>query len=128
MVSGRLAPGIGTTTGSRASCQARQTRCGLTPCARATSANGPKALPSSPALAMPPSGDQGRNASPSSAQSRSSGSELRNAGENWFCTETSRWPRISCAWRICSGSALEMPAIRTLPASTSSLSAPIESA
>ena len=34
---------------------------------------------------------------PSSAHSRSSGSLLRKAGENWFCTDTSRPPRISCA-------------------------------
>ena len=35
---------------------------------------------------------------PSSSHSRSSGSLERNAGENWFCTLTSRPPRISWAW------------------------------
>lgn len=40
IVSGRLAPGMGTTTGDLASIQARHTRCGLTPWASATWANG----------------------------------------------------------------------------------------
>jgi len=40
IVSGRLAPGMGTTTGDLASIHARHTRCGLTPCASATRANG----------------------------------------------------------------------------------------
>jgi hypothetical protein len=65
------------TTGDNASIQARQTRCGLTPRAAATSANAANRLPSSPAWEMPPSGDQGRNAMPSSSQSASSGSEPR---------------------------------------------------
>ncbi len=40
IVSGRLDPGMGTTTGDLASIQARQTCCGLTPWASATRANG----------------------------------------------------------------------------------------
>ena len=65
---------------------------------------------------------------PSSSQSRSSGSDDRKAGENWFCTEASRPPRISCACRIWSGFALEMPASRILPSSSRSRIAPTESA
>ena len=61
---------------------------------------------------------------PSSSQSRSSGSLERKAGENWFCTDTSRPPRISWARRICSGLALEIPAIRILPASSRSRDRP----
>lgn len=88
------------TTGDFASIQARHTRCGLPPRSAATSANGANRLSGSAAREMPPSGDQGRNAMPSSSQSASSGSELRNAGENWFCTDTSRPPRVSWASRI----------------------------
>ena len=51
-------------------------------------------------LELPPSGLHGRKARPSSSQSRSSTSLDRKPGENWFCTETSRPPRISCASRI----------------------------
>ena len=51
---------------------------------------------------MPPSGDQGRNAMPSSAQCSSSARLDRKVGENWFCTETSRPPRMSLARSICS--------------------------
>ncbi|KKD07920.1 hypothetical protein TN53_10740 [Streptomyces sp. WM6386] len=40
IVSGRLAPWIGTTSGDLASIQARHTRCGLTPCSSAIRANG----------------------------------------------------------------------------------------
>ena len=65
---------------------------------------------------------------PSSSHSRSSGSDDRKAGENWFCTLTSRPPRTSCASRICAGFALEMPAIRIFPASSRSRSAPTDSA
>jgi hypothetical protein len=65
---------------------------------------------------------------PISSQSRSSGSDERNAGEYWFCTDTRRPPRMSCACRIWSGSAFEMPAIRILPSSSRSRSAPTESA
>ena len=65
---------------------------------------------------------------PSSPHSRSSGSLDRNDGENWFCTETSRPPRISWACWIWSGLALEMPAIRILPSSSRSRSAPTDSA
>ncbi len=127
-VSGRLEPGIGTTTGDVASIHARHTRCGLTPCASAIRANAACRVPRPEASEMPPSGLQGRKAMPSSSHSRSSGSLERNAGENWFCTDTSRPPRISSACRIWPGSALEMPAIRILPASSSSRRAPIESA
>ena len=66
--SGRLAPGMGITTGARASIQASVTRCGDTPCASATSWNAACRAPSPPARPMPPSGLQGRNAMPSSAQ------------------------------------------------------------
>ena len=55
-VSGRDEPGIGMTTGEVASIQARVTCCGLTPWASATSWNGAKEEPSSPALLIPPSG------------------------------------------------------------------------
>ena len=60
IVSGREEPGIGMTTGALASIQARQTCCGLTPCALPTSANAPNREPSSPALKMPPSGGPGQ--------------------------------------------------------------------
>jgi hypothetical protein len=77
---------------------------------------------------MPPSGLHGRNATPSSSHSASSGSLLRNVGENWFCTDTSRPSRIRSAWRICAGFAFEIPAMRIFPPSRRSRSAPIESA
>lgn len=127
MLSGRLAPGIGMTTGALASSHASATCCGLTPRAAAISANAACAEPSPPALPMPPSGLHGRNAMPSSAHSSSSGSLLRNAGENWFCTETRRPPRISWASRICAGFALEIPAMRILPSSSRSRIAPTDS-
>src|SRR5690606_6839407 len=124
MDSGRLAPGIGMTTGLRASSQARQTCCGETPRASPISA---KASRRSRALRMPPSGDQGRKARPSSAQTSISGSLERNRGEYWFCTLTRRSPRMAWAVLICSGFALEIPAIWILPASCRSFSAPMVS-
>ena len=65
---------------------------------------------------------------PSSSHSRSSGSLLRNDGENWFCTLTSRPPSTCWASRIWSGFALLIPAIRMTPSSSSSASAPTDSA
>ncbi len=65
---------------------------------------------------------------PSSSHRSSSGSLVRKAGENWFCTETRRPSRISFASRICSGFAFEMPARRILPSSSKSRTAPTESA
>ena len=46
---------------------------------------------------------------PISAQRSISGSEDRNAGENRFCTDTSRPPSTSWAVRIWSGSAFDTP-------------------
>ena len=113
MVSGRLEPGIGMTTGDCASCQARATRWGDTPRSAATSANAAWRCPSSTEPRIPPSGLQARKARSSSSQRRSSRIELRNAGENWFCTLTSG---ISArATSICASSALEMPQSRILP-------------
>src|SRR5665647_2541165 len=76
---------------------------------------------------MPPSGLNGRNAMPSSVHSPSSGSLDRKFVEDWFCTETSRPPRICWASRIWSGFAFEMPAIRILPSSSRSRIAPTDS-
>ena len=61
---------------------------------------------------------------PSSAQCASSSSLERNAGENWFCT-LARFcsPRILRAMSICSTVALETPASRILPSSSSSFTA-----
>ena len=56
MDSGRLAPGIGMTTGALASIQARVTCWGETPWASATCWNALCLVPRSPARAMPPSG------------------------------------------------------------------------
>src|SRR5450756_3180091 len=92
MLSGREAPGMGITCGDLARCQARQTTCGLTLRASATCWNGAKRSPRVAADSIPPSGLHGRNAMPSSSHSWSSGSLLRNAGENWFCTEARRPP------------------------------------
>ena len=64
----------------------RHTCCGVTPLSRAISANAACSGPRPPALPMPPRGDHGRSAMPISAQRSISGSEDRNAGENWFCT------------------------------------------
>ncbi len=61
---------------------------------------------------------------PISVHRSSSGRDERNAGEYWFCTETRRPPRTSFAWRIWSGSALEMPAIWMTPSSSRSRIAP----
>ncbi len=74
---------------------------------------------------MPPRGDHDRNAMSISSATSISGSLVRNLGEYSFCTATRSSPRISRATRICSGFALEMPAIWTFPACTSSLTAPI---
>ena len=63
-----------------------------------------------------------------SAQCSSSPRLERNAGENWFCTETSRPPRISFASSIWATFAFEMPAISMTPSSSRSRMAPIESA
>jgi hypothetical protein len=53
----------------------------------------------------------------------------RNAGENWFCTLARFWsPRTLRAMSICSMVALEIPARRILPWSSSSLSVPTDSA
>src|SRR6478672_12523867 len=109
ILSGREAPGIGMTTGARASAQASATWWGLTSWASATCWNAVCCDPMSPAWAMPPSGDQGKNAIPSSAQCSSSPRLERKCGENWFCTETKRPPRICLAWSICATSAFEMP-------------------
>lgn len=128
MLAGREAPGIGTTTGASASSHASVTCCGLTPCASATSWNAACREPTSPARLMPPSGLHGRNAMPSAAQCSSSPCEDRNAGENWFCTETRRPPRIAWASSICATVALEMPASSITPSSSSSRIAPTESA
>src|SRR5580658_5780442 len=68
MDSGRLAPGIGITTGDLASIQARVTCCGETPCASATWPNAACLVPRRAARPIPPSGLQGRKAMPSSAQ------------------------------------------------------------
>ena len=84
MLSGRDAPGIGITCGDLARCQARQTTCGLTPRASATCWNGAKRSPRVAADSIPAQRAYGRNAIPSSSHSSSSGSLLRNAGENWF--------------------------------------------
>ena len=65
---------------------------------------------------------------PSAAQCSSSARLERNAGENWFCTETSRPPRISFASSICATFAFEMPASSITPSSSRSRMAPIESA
>ena len=118
---GRLAPGIGITHGDCARAQASVTRCGLTPRASATSANAACLSPTSLAEESPPSGDHGRNARPSSSQTSISGRLLRKAGENWFCTLASASPSTRWASRICSGSALEIPTISTLPESWISL-------
>jgi hypothetical protein len=64
---------------------------------------------------------------PSWSHSWSSAWLVRNAGEYWFCTEASRPSRICQAVRIWVGLALEMPAIRILPASSRSRRAPMES-
>ena len=93
----------------------RRTCWALTPCSCATSAKAGCLVASSLASPRPPSGLHGRNARPSSSQTSISGRLLRKAGENWFCTLTSASPRAACAARICSGLALEMPSIRTLP-------------
>ena len=46
---------------------------------------------------------------PSSSHSSSSGCDERNFGEYWFWTAASRPPSTSCASRICSGFAFEIP-------------------
>ena len=74
---------------------------------------------------MPPSGDQGRNAMPSSAQCSSSSPLDRNVGENWFCTEASRPPRMSLARSIRSTLAFEIPASSMTPSSSRSRIAPM---
>ena len=123
-----LVAGSTLTVGARASSQASATLWGLTSWRFATSANASCRLPRSPALLMPPSGLHGRKAMPSSAHRSSSGRLLRKAGENWFCTDTSRPPSTSRASRIWAGSALEMPAISMTPSSSRSTSAPTDSA
>ena len=72
MDAGRLAPGIGITTGARASIQARVTCCGETPWASAISWTAEWFGAEVAAWPIPPSGLQGRNAMPRSAQCRSS--------------------------------------------------------
>ena len=108
------------TTSDCASSQARATCWGLTPRSSATSVNAGCFSASSLASFRPPSGDHGRKARPSSVQTSISGALLRNFGLNWFCTLTSRSPSTSWAVRICSGSALEMPTIATIPESATS--------
>ena len=73
---------------------------------------------------MPPSGLQARKVRPSSSHSAISGSEDRNAGENWFCTAVNPSPITSRARRIWPGSALEMPACAIRPSSSSAFSPP----
>ena len=97
MVSGRLEPGIGMTTGDLASIQARRdllradaVRLGDL---RERRVRGAEVA----GLGMPPSGLQGRNAMPSSSHRRARARWSGTPGENWFCTETSRPPRISLA-------------------------------
>ena len=65
---------------------------------------------------------------PSAAQWSNSGKLERNAGENWFCTETSLPSRIAFASSIWATFAFEMPAIWITPSSSRSRMAPIESA
>ena len=126
-LSGRLAPGIGITVGPSASSQASATCCGETSCASAALATGStSAVP--PALPMPPSGDQGRNAIPRSLQKSTSpliSGDVKSS-DSWFWTETiSATSSASSSW---SRLQLERPIQRTLPSSWSSLNAPTVSA
>ena len=80
------------------------------------------------ALPMPPSGLQGRNASPSSSHS----SQLRLAaaerrGELVLYRDQPPTEDLAGPCRIWSGLALEIPAMRILPSSSSSRRAPIDS-
>ena len=93
---GRLAPGIGTTTGALRQLPGQGDLLRAHPVGlRDLGERRRGARRAAPAWPIPPSGLHGRNAMPSSAHSSSSGSLERNAGENWFCTDTSRPPRIS---------------------------------
>ena len=65
---------------------------------------------------------------PSPAQCSSSPRLDRKAGENWFCTDASRPPSTSLASSIWATVAFEMPARTMTPSSSSSTSAPMDSA
>ena len=115
MVSGRLDPGIGMTTGDVASIQARQTRCGLRRAARPPGERAER-LPTSPAR----DAAQRRPRQEGDAQLVRARAPARSCGTR---ASTGSAPRPGARRgspvraRICPGLAFEMPAIRIFPSS-----------
>ena len=121
MVSGRLDPGIGTTTGDCGEHPGQADLLRADPVRRRPPRRTRRtASPSPPAARCRPAGSTAGTRCPARRTGPARARDERNAGEYWFCTRASRPPRISWASRICAGLAFEMPAIRILPASSRS--------